>query len=861
MIAIYYVIMTVMQFLPVHGIPIDELDSPISRSIPEKTKSITQLVLSTRHPLVPRYTEQYGFGVPARSASPTSIRYSESNDDYNQLNSYPQNNEQRNNGQQNEYQQDQYQQKNYQQGDNRQSSNQQSSNQQSINQPSSDQLSNHQQSSNQPGNYQQSSNQPGNYHQINNQQSNYQQIIKQQCNYQQISNQPSNYQQSSDQQSQKVPSYPVESSIDNSAVSTSNTLPTSMPSPGSGSDEEGVEAQKVEDSRGDGKSVQGKSPSVIEPSASSSTSTVSLKGEPGYSRGRAQSGDEQGNVQTHKHTEFTPPWNYDNISCYSWSTMVDGPTRWDETNANYTWNLFNDMLDSNKLVCEECYGNLSAQCSNENCTVGLRDLANASGVIRLDKGLGSFTGFSTDLNCEIQGSSNCVAPPACDSVHGPYGMALFQSFTSVHTYLNNMYSAMGDAHRYCSDQAKMFASLFAPAKNLKHEATWDSLGFVLGGVVAGLLTAGIGFRLIGPAVTMGRAVRVMSQQTLAGAAEGLGLGVGSTIVLNDLIFDQPAEPNVESIIGKIVNSSESALIQAAHQLMTDGKYVYSESKGSPTQTITLEKFIENGSALFYSTNSTEDMINKYKRFIFQQLAVHVWKNLASEADGEAHYPFIAFDPKPCDQVDPKDPGSLEKIIKNVTESDTGITYEGTCYYLLDIKEERQIHGKGYSFRNCTTGRANHCGTNSELKDNSHTFDLRIDDFIIPAVEGWRQNNKTNHLEKETIIQKPIEDPREAGIVKLPVCDYLGHPDMPGAHCPRIGEIKGEDTDKPGCPIWDASFAENLPGDFQEGQCKVHVQQWDKRQEDDNFLDSFQLAVRITDAVNRPVGFANKQAAT
>lgn len=121
------------------------------------------------------------------------------------------------------------------------------------------------------------------------------------------------------------------------------------------------------------------------------------------------------------------------------------------------------------------------------------------------------------------------------------------------------------------------------------------------------------------------------------------------------------------------------------------------------------------------------------------------------------------------------------------------------------------------------------GNSRELREKQKAFaGLTLSDIIIPAVKGWKAHNQQNGWKNSLNVNTTIfTNPREAGTVQLPICDYFSHPEMPGIHCPRLGENGGDLTNKSVCDMWDESYGKNDEGVFNEGDCKVKVTHWKK----------------------------------
>ena len=510
-----------------------------------------------------------------------------------------------------------------------------------------------------------------------------------------------------------------------------------------------------------------------------------------------------------------------NVSCDEWQ-LLDSSDQWSSVDADGTLETFRTMYLENQLLCAECYGMSKGTCSSSDpaCDRGLQDLAMSGNESRWDQGIGVFTQSQSDLNCGIEDSSQCNQAPECTSDHGPAGLVLLKSMTTMHNSLSNVYMAIDRAHGFASNQMSLFTSVFAPVPSLKNKAIFTEIMFVIAGVLAGFIPG-----IWGASAAM------------------LILGVGSAFVMNDMIFGQPSAPDTSTVLAKIVDNTQSAYEYVADSLFANGSYNY--LSGDRTQhTLSWSSLMANGSLLQQQDNGTSALETVYERMLYQQLAVYTWKNLEDGKDG--HIPFIAFDTQPCDQSPKpnKTASPLDHIIKDVSKSDTNMTYNGNCYYLLDGTTKSDLLGK-----HTCIGKALPGGTNKDLDGNWQEFrSLSLSDFIVPSIKGWQNHEQQNDYQNASALGSIYTDPQDAGVVSLPICDYLGKPGSPGVGCPRFGGAHGKS-----CYTYDESTGINEAGDYVEGSCGVHVEQWKKN-------DGNQLSVNITDNDGRTIGLAAKQSA-
>ena len=343
-----------------------------------------------------------------------------------------------------------------------------------------------------------------------------------------------------------------------------------------------------------------------------------------------------------------------------------------------------------------------------------------------------------------------------------------------------------------------FQTTFAPVPSIKNEAIMLGVLIAIVGGLFGILTGG------------------------AGIVAGILVGVGSSVAMDMFFFGQPPAPDTDTILGQIIEQLQSTYANVANALFTTGTYNYTSPDGKKSSQISMETQMLGGNLLEAPSdlnNTFTDMIPQFQQVMFQQLAVLTWQNL--EADGVTHIPFITFVNKPCDQIGNTEPNSYS--------SDSNVTYNGKCYYLLDGKPGTTGYDSGYMgdpvpIQGCTGSDALPGGTNQILSQNSDIFaNLSLNEFIIPSVEGWIQNHNQNGYPTTSAGGQLVQSPLDAASVSIPICDLLGNPQNPGVGCPVFGNTLT--SDGTGCNVVPASAGKNQPGEWNPGKCNVHIDQW------------------------------------
>ncbi|KAI4093038.1 MAG: hypothetical protein L6R37_007467 [Teloschistes peruensis] len=401
-----------------------------------------------------------------------------------------------------------------------------------------------------------------------------------------------------------------------------------------------------------------------------------------------------------------------------------------------------------------------------------------------------------DLTCRFE-SNTCEAPPNCETYVGVGTGAVLKSITTLHAQLETVWKAIGAAGDNFMPQTGVFAQTFAPVPSIKDEALMSTILTAVAGGILGFIP-GAGGSLLG---------------TLS--------GVGSGVVMHDLIFGQEVSSDTSSYLGTFTNITQSTYQSIAEALFRDGKYEWKSADGTKSTTYDLAVMMAYGDLLQQHAdlkNFIGALVPTYERILLQQLVAFTWSNL--EKDGHSHMHFIAFDNVPCDQVDAnKDKSLLQRNhFHNLRDLDVAVTYEDKCYCLLDAVPD---FDNGWARWNCVIQHPPG-GTHMELHDQSTIFSgFALEDFVLPSVKGWLNNHNQNDYPLASDSAQLVSDPRDAAAISIPVCDYLADPKKPGIKCPNF-DIEAT---LQGCSMFDSSTGANQPGAFKPGQCTVHLEQF------------------------------------
>ena len=283
-----------------------------------------------------------------------------------------------------------------------------------------------------------------------------------------------------------------------------------------------------------------------------------------------------------------------------------------------------------------------------------------------------------------------------------------------------------------------------------------------------------------------------------GIISSTAVGIGSSVLMLAAFENAPTPPDLSSVLGDVTKSMTKSYSDFTGQLFMNGRYHFKSKDGKHEFSKDMSELMKDGHLMEQDNETRElysSLVPNYERVIFQQMAWVTWQHY--ESDDKQHIPFIAFDNGKCSDV--KGDGLGDDIIKDVASLGTGYDFDGKCFYLLDalrvqdgstddkVKRVLGYHVNLPTFA-CSGTHALPGGTAEDFKKHSGDFGgLSLKDLIEPSVNGWKQHKNTNGYDMASKDGVPVKSPTDAAAINIPVCDYLGNKDAPGALCPKLGE--------------------------------------------------------------------------
>ncbi|KAL8799372.1 MAG: hypothetical protein Q9182_005944 [Xanthomendoza sp. 2 TL-2023] len=546
-----------------------------------------------------------------------------------------------------------------------------------------------------------------------------------------------------------------------------------------------------------------------------------------------------------------PAYNLKNLTCED----ILGQTStemWKLTDGSRAVQTFADMFNQDLLYCYDCFGMKKEECESKSgaCQNGIQkssipdngekpSWSIAAALFAQLNGAKTFT-------CQIQESDGCMKAPECQQCNdndGPSASVIVSSLSNAYNSFHNTYEAIREAGDEGGLQMNKFSDVFAPVPDKEAEI----IELI---VITTLLGGLVGF------------------VPYVGALGAIGAGIGAGIGMEKFFSHLPSAPDTSSSLGTILEAMKQAVENMSNTLFQQGNFTATSSDGRSEVKLTLQGMMEKDGGTLVNPDGDKskayaEQRKSFKRILYQQLAVVTWQNL--QADETGHVPFIALQPGKCPPTDPnarassteKDRG--KNTMKGFESIDSHIDFEDNCYYLLDGKMTDVWSVSGHSI-SCG-GAALPGGTKKELEENHAYFeDLALEDFIIPSVLGWQNHSKQNGYESASANGNLIKKARDPGVVNLPVCDYLTDYEHPGVGCP---DFSAHYIDEKACKTIPMSEGKNEPGQYTQGKCRAHVQQWKKSSNSGsnaNQLDVYQISVDVYDNSNRGIGSSTKQKA-
>lgn len=538
-----------------------------------------------------------------------------------------------------------------------------------------------------------------------------------------------------------------------------------------------------------------------------------------------------------------PAFNLKKLSCKDYPIGVTAQEEWKAVDGDNTVQAFVDMYNEDKLFCYPCFNKDKKDCqdSSASCNRGIKtasELQNSNDNSMADPSWSIAAALfaqyknAEGFTCKLGGNNPCSSPPTCDECNngdGAGSSAILKSLSNAYTSFQKTHDAVSEARDRCNTKMNLFSDVFAPVPDGEGEAMALIIMTSLFGGMLGFLP-GIG-----------------------GAIGGMAAGLGSGIGMEKYFSSRPGAADTSASLGTVTDDVLKAYSDVMNGLFTTGEFNHKSSDGRSDVDVSLQSMMSDGALVHPDGDWNTDydpLVDKYEKIFFQQLALITWQNL--EPDKKKHVPFITFEKGACDKVDKK-----KAKLQDSLDHDSQIDFQGDCYYLLDAYVYESYSTYSASI-DCTADKLPGA-TNKDMSTNSDDFKgLSLGDFIIPSVLGWQNHSNQNGYESAAANGNLIKDPQGAGVVNIPVCDYEGNYEHPGIGCPKLGSTSN--SEKKGCDIIPESEGKNLPGQYQFGTCKAHVQQWTKLalKNNANQLPDYQIQVDVYDTDGRSVGSATKQ---
>ncbi|KAL8676547.1 MAG: hypothetical protein Q9186_006942 [Xanthomendoza sp. 1 TL-2023] len=556
-----------------------------------------------------------------------------------------------------------------------------------------------------------------------------------------------------------------------------------------------------------------------------------------------------GDSKSSSSLQDAPAYNVKNQTCED-ILGQSSTEQWKLTDGSRALQSFVDMYNKDLLYCDDCFGMEKKECKSKSgaCQQGIQkssipdngekpSWSIAAALFAQLNGAKTFT-------CQIQESDGCMKAPECQQCNnndGPSASVIVSSLSNAYNSFHNTYEAIREAGEEGGLQMNKFSDVFAPVPDKEDEI----IELI---IITTLLGGLVGF------------------VPYVGALGAIGAGIGAGIGMEKFFSNLPSAPDTSSSLGSILEAMKKAVENMSNTLFQQGNFTATSSDGKNEVKLTLQAMMEKDGGTLVNPDGDKskayaEQRTNFKKILYQQLAVVTWQNL--QADETGHVPFIAVKPGKCPPTDPdakasikeKDPG--KNTMKAYESIDSHIDFEDNCYYLLDGKMTDVWSVSGHSI-SCD-GAALPGGTKKELEENSQFFeDLALEDFIIPSVRGWQEHSKQNGYASASANGNLVKDARDPGVVNIPVCDYLTDYKHPGVGCP---DFSAHYIDEKTCKIIPKSEGKNEPGQYTQGKCRAHVQQWKTKGDagsNANQLDAYQISVDVYDDSNRGIGSATKQ---
>ncbi|KAH7136794.1 hypothetical protein B0J13DRAFT_640329 [Dactylonectria estremocensis] len=369
--------------------------------------------------------------------------------------------------------------------------------------------------------------------------------------------------------------------------------------------------------------------------------------------------------------------------------------------------------------------------------------------------------------CENIKDGPCQHTVQCDHVNQPAGWLILNSLVAIHGLRYTMHEAVVESLNSMQTTVAGFQSVFAPQKT--ESSTWlkdlvSGINLVLG--LAYAYSWNIPFK----------AAKIFEGNQYHGVAKdsaAAAITFGISMWRNRFTTPTSVQDDVNSIMAAVFDPWAAAEIA----------YVEDIFSGTTEATDTLTALLQRGMALDLTVNiHYSAYLTAIQKIVYSLLLPSIWPQAV--IDDKSAHPYLVIPMILAGEGDCVTSGDqLPSIVSEADAANIAVCYDERTFYVGYATWENDVGDSDMpeDFYNPVVANLKlnplPGGTKSEF-DGTKWGGLTLDDLVISAYEGWRNNDFVNGWEIPDLgavdgYQLMEDGVRTPGLTSIPVCSLKG----------------------------------------------------------------------------------------
>ncbi|KAK7421574.1 hypothetical protein QQX98_002041 [Neonectria punicea] len=365
----------------------------------------------------------------------------------------------------------------------------------------------------------------------------------------------------------------------------------------------------------------------------------------------------------------------------------------------------------------------------------LAEWSSEQGNVSTEQGL-AFTQFVANhfnardlIMCHNMGDGPCEVTMTCSDVNQPAGFLILNSFVAVHVLRKNFYDSLHNALNLMQNTISDFQGVFAPIKTESHMWMRDLLSVLN-------LMLGIGY-----AYSWNIPAKIFEGNNYHGVAKdsaSAAITFGISLSRNHLPTTETIKDDVSTMMGAVFDSWVSSELEYLNELFSRSEE-FQQTRSS---------LIQGGMAL----KLTEDIdlgafVTTTEKIVYSQLIPLIWPQ--AQVHTKSSHPYVVFPMILLGEGDCITSG--DQLLDAVSEDDAAniaVCYDSRTFYVGYPTWDDKVAGsdmpEDYYKPVVDNLKLNPLpgGVKTEL-DGTKWGGVTLEDLVISAYEGWRENDFNN----------------------------------------------------------------------------------------------------------------------